>query len=225
MTDTIADSIRRTKDTYDRIGQEFDEETETFSLQVAYPKLMHVLEEDRGLRGKRILDVGCGSGRLVRLLEEAGAAVTGIDLSPRSAARGRGLPLACGSMLSLPCLAETFDIVVSYHSFNYVPFERQGQALLEQYRVLRKDGTLLLATFPAESRTRKPVVLERHGESFILYPRTKDELRDLLDEAGFFYLRDEAPVCTSEELAHASDSLRPLIEREPYAQLILATKL
>jgi SAM-dependent methyltransferase len=130
-------------------------------------------------------------------------------------------------MLSLPYQDESLDGTVSYHSFNYVPFDQQGRALSEQHRVLRKEGTLVLAAFPAEHRANVPIVLERHGESFILYPRTKDELKALLAQAGFFCIHDDAPVCTEEERAHASESLQPLIKSNGgrFAQLIVAVKV
>jgi 2-polyprenyl-3-methyl-5-hydroxy-6-metoxy-1,4-benzoquinol methylase len=39
-----------------------------------------------GVRGKRVLDLGCGTGRLSRWLAEQGAKVVGIDFSERSVA-------------------------------------------------------------------------------------------------------------------------------------------
>jgi SAM-dependent methyltransferase len=43
----------------------------------------------RRFRGGRILEIGCGGGRVTDLLAEAGADVTGIDLSPELLAQAR----------------------------------------------------------------------------------------------------------------------------------------
>jgi SAM-dependent methyltransferase len=43
----------------------------------------------RRFRGGRILEIGCGGGRVTALLAEAGADVTGIDLSPELLAEAR----------------------------------------------------------------------------------------------------------------------------------------
>ena len=43
----------------------------------------------RRFRGGRILEIGCGGGRVTALLAEAGADVTGIDLSPELLAQAR----------------------------------------------------------------------------------------------------------------------------------------
>jgi SAM-dependent methyltransferase len=43
-----------------------------------------------GVRGNRVLDVGCASGGLSEAFVERGASVVGLDLNPRLIERARG---------------------------------------------------------------------------------------------------------------------------------------
>ncbi len=71
---------------------------------------------DRGVR--RVLEVGVGTGRIARPLEERGFEVTGIDasLGMLALARGKGLPrLVRGSAYRLPFPDEAFDATLFVH--------------------------------------------------------------------------------------------------------------
>src|SRR5262245_37373921 len=71
-------------------------------------------------RGKRILEAGCGSGRFLELLAEAGAEVWGVDLSSavdpcyRNLARFDTVNLAQADLTKLPFPEESFDFVFSF---------------------------------------------------------------------------------------------------------------
>jgi SAM-dependent methyltransferase len=96
----------------------------------------------------RVLDVGCGEGRFCRLLSEAGARCTGLDVSTPlvQAARSRsGLndSYVVGAGGSLPFDDATFDLVVSYVSLIDIPDFRS--AIAEFARVLRPEGRLLVS--------------------------------------------------------------------------------
>jgi len=45
--------------------------------------------------GRRVLDVGCGYGRLLALLQAAGLEPTGVDLNPEIVAANRKAGLSC----------------------------------------------------------------------------------------------------------------------------------
>ena len=68
------------------------------------------------LAGVRILDVGCGSGGLARLLAEEGAEVTGIDPNPQALTAARMLAPAArfeeASAEALPFEDAAFDVVL-----------------------------------------------------------------------------------------------------------------
>ncbi|OYT72431.1 MAG: magnesium protoporphyrin IX methyltransferase [Chloracidobacterium sp. CP2_5A] len=71
-------------------------------------------------RGRRVLDAGCGTGAFARRLVDAGADVTGVDISAREieAARER-VPEAAFQQADFYGVTETFDVVVCLDSLIY----------------------------------------------------------------------------------------------------------
>lgn len=71
-------------------------------------------------RGRTVLDAGCGTGAFARRLADAGAVVTGVDISAREieAARER-VPEAVFRQADFYAVAETFDVVVCLDSLIY----------------------------------------------------------------------------------------------------------
>lgn len=66
--------------------------------------------------GERILDVGCGSGEIARLMHARGCAVVGIELSPEKAAKARAFcdEVLVGNIEAMPLAFEpgSFDVIV-----------------------------------------------------------------------------------------------------------------
>jgi len=104
------------------------------------------------VRGRRVLELGCGAARWSIALARQGAHATGIDLSASQLARARELvaaarvrlPLVRGSAERLPFRAETFDIV--FCDWGALTFTDPSRSLPEAARVLRRGGRLVFAT-------------------------------------------------------------------------------
>jgi len=98
-------------------------------------------------RGRRILDVGCGDGSLMRVLSRHGASVSGLEVSEEAAARARRTaagPVRVGRAEALPYADRSFDAVVFMKSLHHVPPENQETALGEAARVLVPGGLMLV---------------------------------------------------------------------------------
>jgi ubiquinone/menaquinone biosynthesis C-methylase UbiE len=103
------------------------------------------------LRGRRVLEVGCGTGNISLELARRGARLVGLDLSfpmltlAERKARREGLPLTFirGAAGSLPLADAALDGVISILALDFIP-DRAG-ALREMVRVLRPGGFLALA--------------------------------------------------------------------------------
>ena len=102
----------------------------------------------------RVLDVGCGYGRIALPLARAGYGVEGVDISPnlldaaRAAAAAEDLRVhfTLASMTELPQDAASFDAVLCLWSAFHELLEEEEQvsALREMYRVLRPRGFALI---------------------------------------------------------------------------------
>lgn len=111
--------------------------------------LIHRLVGNVDIRGKQILDIGCGRGGACSYIKRAfaPATVTGIDLNPGNIrfcqrVHGSGIgSFVVGDAMSLPFAAGSFDVVTnmeSSHGYRSLPDFFSNVA-----RVLRKGGLLL----------------------------------------------------------------------------------
>jgi len=110
--------------------------------------------------GLRVLEVGCGPGRLsIRLARRHGLEVTGLDLDAAMIERARtnagdepGLSFLVGDVASLPFPDGSFDLVVSTLSMHHWADQEAG--LAEIGRVLRPDARALVWDFRPGARSR-----------------------------------------------------------------------
>jgi SAM-dependent methyltransferase len=100
------------------------------------------------LRGKHLLDAGCGNGYGLSLLSRtfAPARLVGFDLMPeqiaRARSRGLSAEIAIGDITKIDHPDATFDGVFVFGILHHVP--RWRDALVELARVLRPGGVLLI---------------------------------------------------------------------------------
>ena len=99
-----------------------------------------------------VLDVGCGTGELLRQLAHHApeATLVGLDLSPEMLARARRKlhpereALTLGNVYELPFASGSFDLITSTISSHY--YLEIDRALSELARVCRPGGVLLIAS-------------------------------------------------------------------------------
>jgi SAM-dependent methyltransferase len=95
--------------------------------------------------GDRVLDAGCGSGRLFTYdLRGRTSLLVGVDLSPDVAQNPNiDWPLRA-SLTALPFASETFDLVICKHVLEHLA--QPDSAFRELARILRPQGRLLVLT-------------------------------------------------------------------------------
>jgi ubiquinone/menaquinone biosynthesis C-methylase UbiE len=95
-------------------------------------------------QGRRVLEVGCGTGLILERLARSADEAWGVDVSPGMlrSARERGLSVVVGSATSLPFADASFDLVCSFKVLAHVPDIEQ--ALREITRVTKPGGAMVL---------------------------------------------------------------------------------
>jgi SAM-dependent methyltransferase len=127
---------------------------------------LHAVAQGRPLA---VLDVGCGDGRTIRLLEGSGHALHGCDFPNHAETLRRNLLPIFGDAFPtrirfvederhIPFESGQFDAIYANQVFEHVRF--LDQLLAECARVLKPEGELIslfpLATYPLEGHVRVP---------------------------------------------------------------------
>jgi ubiquinone/menaquinone biosynthesis C-methylase UbiE len=106
---------------------------------------LNIISEITGIKDKTIIDVGCGTGGLVRKLTAEGAGVIGIDrpdmlVKAKDSSPGRDEKYIAGLGENLPFKNNYADIIVFFASFHHVPRAMMKQTLQETHCVLKAGG-------------------------------------------------------------------------------------
>jgi SAM-dependent methyltransferase len=150
--------------------------------------------------GERVLDLGCGAGRFLRAVADAGAEAIGVEIAQAAAERARAnAPGADVQLLepdgSLPLGHGEVDLVWCSEVLEHVA--DTAHTLLEIRRVLRPGGRLLV-TVPYHGRLQAAAIalvrFEAHydplGQHLRFY--TRRSLAGALEAGGFADVRVSA---------------------------------
>lgn len=166
-----------------------------------------LLERYREALSGRVLELGCGAGRLTGYIAEIASAAHGVDLSPAMLGYcRRTYPRATFSQGDLRDLSMfepgSFDVIVATYSVVDVLSDEERRDVLDQMRqVLAPDGLLLMSTHNCAYAPRLEDPLRLSGRSplrmattLARMPRWKRNRRRLLplerNEPGYAILND-----------------------------------
>lgn len=139
--------------------------------------------------GATVVDVGCGTGRLVPHLAALGLRPSGVDLSEemvRTARRDHpGVDVRVGDVRDLPAEDASYDAAVCWYSLMYLPPIDRPTAYAELARVLRPGAPVALAFKAGDGTRRRGGEQLGLGIGFDIWWHDPAELRDELARAGF----------------------------------------
>jgi 2-polyprenyl-3-methyl-5-hydroxy-6-metoxy-1,4-benzoquinol methylase len=141
----------------------------------------------------RVLDLGCGDGRVAAEMAKAGAHVTGVDISRVAVERARAANpelefVVVSANEALPFADVAFDAVVCLHVLEHVA---DTQHFLSEARRVLAPGGRLAVSVPFHGRMKNLLValrsFEHHHDPLqpVLRFYTRRSLARLLDEFGF----------------------------------------
>jgi SAM-dependent methyltransferase len=159
---------------------------------------------EHALAGRKVLDLGCGPGRYLRILYERGAHAVGIDLSAPLLARAREVleplqrapRLVRGDMRHLPFHSRSFDLTLCmFTTFGYFETREMHAELARE--IARVTGVLLILDLP------NPRWLADH-----LVPRSERVVEGMRVVDSRWLEEDPRRVCKDTEIRDlASDRL------------------
>jgi SAM-dependent methyltransferase len=152
------------------------------------PEMFRICGGTRSPLELEILEIGCGIGRMTRMLARIFGRVTGVDISPEMIRQAHeklsdlpNVTLLVGDGFTLsPLAAEHFDFAFSFIVFQHIPsLEVIRSYFHEVWRVL-KPGSL----FKEQVQGCIDVKYEKH-DSWIGIPLSYEQVLKLVDVSGF----------------------------------------
>lgn len=150
----------------------WDKNSEFKPLHEINPLRLNWIDQSVTLKGKRVLDVGCGGGILAESMHFKGATVTGIDLGEKALNVAKLHQLESGAQvdyqyISVEQLAErqpgSFDVVTCMEMLEHVPDPAAIVAACA--KLVKPNGTVFFSTI---NRNPKAYLLAVIGAEYVL---------------------------------------------------------
>ena len=177
------------QDVKDRTGDVYGQLWEKFSYHDLTKTAMKIIRDRwepnqfpiKSISGKRVLDMGCGSGRFSFALGEFGAAeVVGVDYGERGLKVAHDIVHKSGiknihfqkaNIIDLPFQDESFDFVFSHGTLHHT--EDMEQGIAEMVRVTKPGGKIWFYIYGAGgifwyARKKMPLVMKKIPQHYTL---------------------------------------------------------
>lgn len=137
--------IKKTQEDYNRIAKHFSS-TRVYPWSEMKKFIDYIKDSDK------VLDLGCGNGRLLEILKKKDIDYIGLDASKEllkiASKKYPEYKFLIGDVLDLPFDNNTFDIIFSIAVLHSIPGEESRlKAFSEIKRVLKKDGILTITVW------------------------------------------------------------------------------
>jgi len=161
-------------------GEYYEHENNHWWFKWRFDMITEIVESLPRPDGFRMLDAGCGTGQMTKLLERYGEAV-GLEIAPQALefARRRGVKdLVQGSITDPPFAPASFDLVLSLDVIEHV--DNDVQILESLFEVVRPGGYLIVTVPAFQSLWSQHDEINQHKRRYRV-----PQVRDLMTHAGF----------------------------------------
>ncbi len=184
-TVTIGTSPLSTDEHYDeRYAQGYEANIATYDPH--YIRVVSLLERYRQAPGE-LLDVGCGTGGLIRAAQKSGWHATGVDISEANCAQARkyGLTADPVTIFQVSHQNGSLDVITANHVLEHV--DQPVEFVRKAFQLLKNGGLLVIGvpnfgSFMSRIYRDRWVSLHPEDHIWQFSPRT---LQFLLTQAGF----------------------------------------
>jgi len=161
-----------------------------------------------------LLEIGCGSGQILKKMQQMGWQVEGVDFDPSAVenAKRKGLQVHIGTLKSQNYPGNHFDVIVMSHFIEHV--HDPLKILREAHRILKPGGQVVLVTPNNESlghrlfkEAWRGLEAPRH-----LYLFTLKALLELSQKAGFKVKNVKITIRTARGIYLASRSIQKAVK-------------
>jgi len=177
-------------DEFSKWADNYDNPLTSITFRQTNAKIVKLLDPKQN---SSLLDVGCGSGILIRylLIANRGMKLFGLDITPKMVevakkkfSNNPSVKITLGSAIKMPYKDNSFDYVTCASSFHHHP--NPLQSAKEMVRVLKPGGKLLILDMCIEGLLRKILfkvenVYHNEGKVFRL---TNKEMFELYQKVG-----------------------------------------
>ena len=184
---------KRIREIYGKAAIDYDKFWDFYSTP-SYSKTLAGINLEEG---SKVLDLGCGTGELLKILEDRfpSSDFAGIDLTEEMLAIAKQklssrVELLLGSVTNLPFASESFDWVIMSNIIGHLSDKKI--ALLEAYRVLKNPGRIVITDWTRDFQSMNLVHFYTKLINYSQYRSLKTaELESLLDDCDFNRLYTE----------------------------------
>ncbi|NYD68265.1 class I SAM-dependent DNA methyltransferase [Agromyces atrinae] len=188
MDDSVSDAYDTVAESYAALLPDTSAESAADLAAIA-----EFAELVRSTGGTTVMDVGCGTGRMIPTLLDHGLAVRGCDPSPGMLAVARrthpDIRFDLGSLTEIPATDDALDGVFAWYSVIHTDPDSLGEVAAELGRVLVPGGVVVLA-FQVGNESR--LIENAYGHSGLAltaWTHRADRIARALEAAGFETLR------------------------------------
>ena len=145
------ENLMAVRSAYDTVAETYSAVIPDTSFEATLDMAMvdHFIAHLRATADRKVIDVGCGTGRMTSYLGHAGLNVSGVDVSPEMVRVAQqlhpGLLFEVGEQADLPKADAAADGVLAWYSIIHSPPTALPAIAREFWRVLRPGGAALIA--------------------------------------------------------------------------------